>query len=329
MAYQINYNEDSRRGSSLSKISKNQGWVEYLNTLGQVYSTQIDNNLYQRSTQSLIASLINELNNINDNNNYWIGWIRHLALVRGVEDFALPIFGSIDPESNFSVIQCGNSRVAACIVCGVLPEKIPIIVFSKSRKHIPGTAVRLQSTQQFNQLFALDKTDYSLSMNENDQGEVYFNSSILRYSIYEGHLEGKNHQQGHHAIEDTACKRFWKPFRQENNKIKIQIHGTAQTKSFLVDSILFDIEYVERPQNEWEFSYGMMLGQFAQESKNPAGSYNLQLWLYDITEPVHLEFMIPWMTVNKNFYKTQNEKAVIIYGRDKSNGVQVIGNWVK
>jgi hypothetical protein len=326
MAHQLNYKTDYRRGPSLSRTSTTQGWVEYLNTLGQVYHLpQISSGLY-KSTQHYLIEKISE--EFFSDQYYWIGWIKHLAQTRLADNFVLPIFGSIGPVSNSSRVQCGNSRLAACIVCGILPEQIPMIVFSKSRKHLPTSAERVLSTQQFEQLFSLDKTDYHITFTEQDNGDVEFDSSVLRYTIYEGNSL-QSHQMATFAVDDTECKQFWKQFQQANNKIKIQIHGTAQTKSFLVDSILFDIEYVERLQNEWEFSYGMMLGEFDQTAKNRVTSSELQLWLYDVTEPVHLEFMIPWMTVNKNFYKTQNEKAVIIYGRDKSNGVQVIGNWVK
>jgi hypothetical protein len=323
MAHQLNYKTDYRRGPSLSRTSTTQGWVEYLNTLGQVYYLpQISSSLYKDTQHYLINKVLAELFS---DQYYWIGWIRHLAQTRLVDNFVLPIFGSIDPVSNSSRVQCGNSRLAACIVCGIPPEQIPMIVFSKSRKHLPTSAERVLSTQQFEQLFSLDKTDYHITFTEQDNGDVEFNSSVLRYTIYEENIE--SHQIGTFAVGDTGCKQFWKKFQQANNKIKIQIHGTVHTKSLVVPSELFEIEYIEK--KDWEFSYGMILGEFDQTTKNPSVPCELQLWLYDVTEPVHLEFMIPWVTLEKNFYKTQNEKAVIIYGKKKSDGVQLIGNWVK
>lgn len=326
MPHQLNYKTDYKRGPSLSRTSTTQGWVEYLNTLGQVYYLpQMSSRLYEDTQRYVINKVPAEFFS---DQYYWIGWIRHLAQTRLVDNFVLPIFGSIDPVLNSSAVQCGNSRLAACIVCGILPEQIPMIAFSKSRKHIPTSAERVQSTQQFEQLFSLDKTDYQISFTEQDSGDVEFNSSVLRYTIYEGNrLE--SHRDGNFADEDTKCKQFWKKFQQENNKIKIQIHSTAHTRSLIVPSELFEIEYIEKKDNGWEFSYGMMLGAFDQTAKNQATPCELQLWLYDVTEPVHLEFMIPWVTVEKNFYKTQNEKAAIMYGKEKSKGLQIIGNWVK
>jgi hypothetical protein len=326
MAHQLNYKTDHKKGPSLSRISTTQGWVEYLNTIGQVYYLpQISSSLYKNTQRYLFSKVSAELYS---DQYYWIGWIRHLAQTRLVDNFVLPIFGSIDPVSNSSAVQCGNSRLTACIVCGIPPEQIPMIVFSKSRKHLPTSAERVLSTQHFEQLFSLDKTDYQIAFTEQDDGDVEFNSSVLRYTRYEGN-RSESHQMGTFAVDDTGCKQFWKQFQQANNKIKIQIHGTARTRSFVVDSELFEIEYIEKEDNSWEFSYGMMLGEFDQTAKNPSVPCELQLWLYDITEPVHLEFMIPWATLKENFYKTQNEKAVIIYGKNKSNGVQQIGNWVK
>lgn len=328
MSYTINYQTDCRRGPSLSRTSTTQGWVEYLNTLGQVYHLpQISSSLYKDTQHYLINKVPAELCS---DQYYWIGWIRHLAQTRLVDNFVLPIFGSIDPVSNSSRVQCGNSRLAACIVCGIPPEQIPMIVFSKSRKHLPTSAERVLSTQQFEQLFLLDKTDYHITFTEQDNGDVEFDSSVLRYTIYEANIESRlMNQVGTFAVDDTGCKQFWKQFQQANNKIKIQIHGTVHTRSLVVPSELFEIEYIEKKDKDWEFSYGMMLGEFDQTSKNSSDPCELQLWLYDVTEPVHLEFMIPWVTLEKNFYKTQNEKAVIIYGKKKSDGVQLIGNWVK
>jgi hypothetical protein len=326
MAHQLNYKTDYRRGPSLSRTSTTQGWVEYLNTIGQVYYLpQISSSLYKSTQHYLIKKIPAEF--LSDQY-YWIGWIKHLAQTRLADNFVLPIFGSIDPVSNSSEVQCGNSRLAACIICGIPPEQISMIVFSKSRKHLPTSAERVLSTQQFEQLFSLDKTDYHITFTEQDNGDVEFNSSVLRYTIYEGNRV-ESHQEATFAVDDTECKQFWKKFQQANNKIKIQIHSTLHTRSLVVPSELFEIEYIEKKDKDWEFSYGMMLGEFDQTAKNRVTPSELQLWLYDVTEPVHLEFMIPWITVRKNFYKTQNEKAVIIYGKEKSNGVQLIGNWVK
>jgi hypothetical protein len=321
MPYQLNYRTDSRKGPSLSKTSATEGWVEYLNTLGQVYYfPQIDSMLYSSTQQYLINRWPKDLQ---DNSNL-IGWIQHLAQQRCVDDFVLPICGSIDPASGVKSVQCGNSRLAASIICGVLPDKIPMIAFSKSRMHIPPPAELLQSTQQFNKLFNLDNVDYQIECSVTDSLEVSFSASILRHTIYD-----VPDQPIHHQIANANCKSFWERFQQPNKKYKIQIHGTSQTKSFIKPSDHFEINYIEHDSTEWEMSYGMMLGEFDKGTRSSVFRPELQLWLYDITELVYLELMIPWMSSPKNFYKTQNEKVVIIDNEFKSNGMQIIGNWAK
>lgn len=318
MLYEIYYKTDSKKGQSLSKTSATQGWVECLNELGQVYYfPQIDNISYSSLRQYLINRWPKDLQ---DDNNY-VGWIQHLAQQRCIDNFVLPIFGSIDTVSGKITVQCGYSRLGASIICGVPPEKIPIILFSKSRMHIPPPAELLRSTQQFNKLFNLDNVDYQIVCSVSDSSEVIFNSSILRHTIYDSTQQRLLHQ----AANDN-CKRFWKKFQLPNKKYNIQIHGTKQTKSFIRPSDHFEINYIEHDSSEWEFSYGMILGAFDKGSQ-PVPT--LQLWLYDITEPVYLELMIPWTAWPQNFYKTQNEKAVIIHSENKSNGLQIIGNWVQ
>jgi hypothetical protein len=321
MSQTVEYQTDSSSGPSLRKIDKTQGWVEYLNSLGQVYYLpHMDPDFYKSRQQNLIAKLPGYLS---DTSGY-IGWINHLAQQRLVTEFVMPVFGSIDPVRKSRFIQCGNSRVDACVMCGVLPEEIPMIAFSKSRIHVPPPIERLQSTQQFNDLFNLGHVDYRIVFEESDSADVGFLNSILRYTIYD-----EADQLIHHKTANNECKSFWAKFRQENKKYKIQIHGTKQTRSFIVPSDQFEIEYVEKNSDEWELSYGMMLGEFNQHARTPSAQPKLQLWLYDVTEPVYLDLMIPWMSSRQNFYKTLNEKAVIIDGANRSNGLHMIGNWVK
>lgn len=321
MSQLIKYQTDSREGATLHKISESQGWVEYLNTIGQVYYFHsIDQKFYHSRRQNLIDQLPSYME---DTSNY-IGWVHHLSQQRLVDNFILPIFGSIDPAAGTKIVQCGNSRLDACFLCGIPPSEIPMIAFSKSRMHLSAQAERLQSTQQFNNLFNLDKVDYKIVFEETDAQDVIFLNSILRYTVYD-----EADQLLPHRTLDTKCKKFWSKFQQPNSKYKIQIHSTAQSRCHIVDSDMFEIEHIEKNPSEWELSYGMMLGAFNECGRIDNCVPTLQLWLYDVTEPVNLELMIPWMSDQHNFYKTQNEKAVVIDGFHKSNGLQVIGNWVK
>jgi hypothetical protein len=320
MTHRTTYQSDTKKGKSLSVITT-QGWVEYLNELGQVYYfPQVNSSLYKNTQGYLVDKFPAEF----QGDAAYLGWINHLAQQRLVGNFTLPMFGTVDPVSNAMLVQCGHSRFAASIICGVSPDKIPMIAFSKSRMHVSVPCERLQSTQQFDELFGLGAVDYELTFTVAGSLEVEFTASPLKHTIYE------QMPFRHHSTADDECKKFWSTF-QQGNKYKIQIHGTAQTRSLVVPSKYFEIEYVEKNTNEWEASYGMMLGEFNEISRlHPDVPLpRLQLWLYDVTEPVNLEFMIPWMTSRHNFYRTQNEKAVIIYGAEMSTGLQVIGNWVK
>ena len=325
MPYTIKYQTDSKDGPEFQKISRVQGWVEYLNTLGQVYYfPQLNRQYYESRRQNLINRMPNHI--VNQGGTDHLGWIYHLAQQRLLDKFVLPVFGSVDTVSGTN-IQCGNSRIEASILCGIGPEHIPVIAFCPSRMHISAPAERLQSTQQFNNIFKLDNIDYRIVFEESDSSEITFINSVLRHTIYEGSPETTTH----YSVNTFDCMTFWRKFQTENNQIEIQIHCTQQTQSHIVPSNLFKIEYINKNANEWELSYGMMLGAFNNQSRNTNTNTKskLQLWLYNITEPVHLELLVPWMTSQHNFYKTQNEKAVIINSENQSNGLQIIGNWVK
>ena len=327
MSYTIKYQTDSEHGSELQKISKAHGWVEYLNTLGQVYYLpELTQQYYESRRQSLIDNMPAYKLDQGHRTDY-IGWIYHLAQQRLLDKFVLPVFGSIDDVTG-PCVQCGNGRIAASILCGIGPKDIPMIAFSASRAHTSASVERLQleqlqSTQQFNNMFKLDNIDYQVTFTESDSTEITFLNSVLRHTIYESSLESSTHYSG----DTFNCMSFWRNFQTDNDQLEIQIHCTQETQSYIVSSNLFKIEYINKNASEWEISYGMMLGAFNKQSLNTKPK--LQLWLYNITQPVNLELMIPWMSNRHNFYKTQNEKAVIINGKNQSNGLQIIGNWVQ
>jgi hypothetical protein len=327
MASGFRYRTDHKSGSDWTQTSTTQKWVEHLNTLGQVYYVpQMGDLLYEREKQvrrqhlSIIfgADFHADTENFNFLVNApatYLAGIRHLAQIRMVEHFVLPIFAGINLDVNQLSIQCGHNRMTACLMCGIPQEEIPMIVFLKHNQHVPALARPVRSTQQFSDLFDLDQTDYELNYHIDDAENVIFCTSVLRHTIYEiPALDRKK-------IE-TNYKKFWNRFRQPNNKFKIQIHCTAHTRSFVGESDIFEIEYVEKNPHEWQFSYGMVLSAFDSNAQ-------LQLWLYDVTESVHIELMIPWMVEGKNFYKTQNSKAVIIINDGRADSCELIGNWLQ
>jgi len=327
MASGFRYRTDHKRGSDWTRTSTTQKWVEHLNTLGQVYYVpQMGDLMYEREKQvrrqhwSIIfgADFHADTENfdflVNDPATYLAG-IRHLAQIRMVEHFVLPIFVGINLDVNQLSIQCGHNRMTACLMCGIPQEEIPMIVFLKHNQHVPALARPVRSTQQFSDLFDLDQTDYELNYNIDDAENVIFCTSVLRHTIYEIPAQ-------HRKKIETNYKKFWTRFRQPNNKFKIQIHCTAHTRSFVGESDIFEIEYVEKNPHEWQFSYGMVLSAFESNAQ-------LQLWLYDVTESVHIELMIPWMVEGKNFYKTQNSKAVIIINDGRADSCELIGNWLQ
>jgi hypothetical protein len=326
MDFSLQYTTDSKDGPSFRMTSNTQGWVEYLNTVGQVYYfSGLSQQTCKSKLQQLIANMPQYLKNL-DNGDY-LGWLNHLAHQRLHDKFILPIFGSVDSLTGLQYIQCGNSRVNACIMCGIPGEEIPMIGFSASRKQLPIPSERLTSTEQFNKIFELENVDYRLTFGfeKTNPPEINFMNSVLRHTVYERPPEISSY----YSAKTKDCIDFWKQFQTPDEKFELQIHCTPQTRSLIIPSNLFDIEYIEKKSAEWELSYGMMLGAFNEKSRNSQNESKLQLWLYDVTEPVNLELMIPWVTHEHNFYKTQNEKAVIIYGKNQSNGLQVIGNWVK
>jgi hypothetical protein len=128
------------------------------------------------------------------------------------------------------------------------------------------------------------------------------------------------------GLSESVLK-FWEKFTTDD-KIHITIFCTEKTRSFIQESPLFNIKYLYQKPDEWQFSFGKILG--ADKSKNfiSTGQPDLYLWLYDITEPVHICLLLLWANTDNAVYYSANKKSVLI---DTSHGssILIIGDWVK
>ena len=143
MASGFRYRTDHKKGSLFTQTSTSQSWVEHLNTLGQVYYVPQMGDLIYESEKQVRRQHLHTIFGANfhaDTENFdflihdpatYLAGIRHLAQIRMVENFVLPIFAGCNLDVNQLSIQCGHNRMMACLMCGIPQEKIPMIVFSK------------------------------------------------------------------------------------------------------------------------------------------------------------------------------------------------------
>ena len=125
MASGFRYRTDHKKGSLFTQTSTSQSWVEHLNTLGQVYYVPQMGDLIYESEKQVRRQHLHTIFGANfhaDTENFdflihdpatYLAGIRHLAQIRMVENFVLPIFAGCNLDVNQLSIQCGHNRMMA------------------------------------------------------------------------------------------------------------------------------------------------------------------------------------------------------------------------
>jgi hypothetical protein len=312
------YRTDKKRGIEIIyRPLPDQGWVEILlDNLVYVYyypsmpmpifatnKTAINGSMQNTANQNVVEYLETDEMNIE---------LKHtLAQVCLKEKrFIMPLFVSKDR------ITCGLTRFFACLVNGVEAKDIPTILLSKSTPQYDGWK-KIASTQDFTKLFNLGDIDHQIGIYmDRDIPEV--GHSLILHSIYDTPATFNKSRQ--------AISSFWKKFTSEtSNRICVTICCTEHTKSLIKPSPWFDVSYIIKQPEQWQFSFGIILGSFRDASES-AGK--LHLYLFDIIEPVELSLLLAWPTNDYGTFISQNHKSVLLDAHVKTS-FEIIGNWVK
>ena len=325
----IKYVVDSIEGNSLSTIynGPENGWVEYCNQRGQLsYAFAVTEDFYKKSHQQAIATIANHAS---ETNKKQLGFMHHLSTVLFNNEFIMPVFGIVRANSDQLDITTGLTRIIANMMNGYTAEQLKIVVYTANDRPVPQlkNAKPLTSTANFEKIYNLKDIDYEISMSDKSSGDMskfQFDRSVLRHSIYD-----KKDQALPHTQLGANIMTFWgKHIR--NNKILINIRCTPDVEKLIQPSVIFDYNVIHEKAEEWQWSYGRILGAYRKtETPMAYDQSHLNLWLYDATEPVHLELLFPWMTGQYTCCHTKNKKALFFDTSDDVTSMQVIGDWVK
>lgn len=324
----IKYESDSLEGNSLGTILRTEdtGWVEYCNRQGQLYhATGLSQDLYNIWHADAVNTIASNFENIIKKN---VGFLNHLAQVAINEPFMLPLFGIVDPASEYPDLNVGKTRFAAGIMNGYQADDYQMIMFVKEGQQVKNlkNLKELNTTDDFVKLFKMRNVDYEISMTDSaagDKSAFRFDRSVLRHSIYD-----KNDQALPHTATGANTINFWSR-NISREKIAINVRCTKEVEKLIKPTKIFDARVVHEDPTEWEWSYGRILGAY-RESEEPTSHFDttFNLWLYDVTEPVHLELLIPWANGQHTSFHTKNKKA-IFFDTERVTSMQVIGDWVK
>lgn len=326
----IKYLVDSIEGNSLSTTitGEDSGWVEYCNRKGQlIYSDTFSKEFYQKCRQQAI-DIISE--SLSASNKKQLGFINHLSTVLLNDDFVLPVFGVVLADNNNQLeITSGSTRIIARMMNGCTTQEFKTVAYAPNEQIVTEleNAERLTSTKDFVKIYNLDDIDYEVEMTDSVQGDMRhlrFTRSVLKYSIYDKKDQAMPHMQAGANIIN-----FWdKHIKKE--KISINIRCTAEVEKLIQPSKIFNVNVIYEEPETWAWSYGKILGAY-RKSETPINwdQPRIHLWLYDITEPVNLELLLPWVTGQYTACHTKNKKALFFDTSGDITSIQVIGDWVK
>lgn len=315
---EVVYDANYKTGNKLTAVDRKIGWVEWLQSMGKVYhcvgpKQVLYKNLYNSVTENVCELILN-------GNSERVGIIKSLANERLTQTFILPPMLSVTDTGRIE-LNVGTCRVMAEIMCGTPKEEWSLVVYSTTDdlKSQFDSVMEIPSTQHYIQLYNLAEIDHQISMICNNS-QIRFINSVVRYGLYDN-------TDRRWTLDIRKKSKLFFDRLKKNNKVQVQVHCTRDVEKFIPTSNEhFEFVIVHEPQHEWQFSYGRLLSAYCVD-KN-ASDYVLNLWVYDITEPLCLESLILWLDTDHSAYYTKNRK-VVVFATTHITSIKEIGNFVK
>lgn len=301
------YHADQVDGNVLMHIDHDQGWVEKINE-----STQLCWCLGPRPKiwQNLRDAAMQNLQEHYQTFNGKLGVVQKLADERMSAPFVLPPMLSVTADAEV-IYGTGMSRLTAELMCGTPTEQISMIVacddVNRMRPYFEQVR-KLTSTAEFEQAYNLDQVDYSIVWEPNEQVQIRFINSIVKHSVYESFQETDKYFTGANNLRLQYLDIFAR--NNPRKKIPITVYCVEEQQKFFTptDSV-FEVNFLNQPPSEWVFSYGRLMGAFRPSTQGAEPTLNV--WAFDINQPVDLYLLLMWASAERSSYYTRNRKLTV------------------
>lgn len=301
------YSTDQVNGNMLMFLDQEQSWVEKINESTELFRCQCPRpkmwEKFRLGSASIVRQNFLELDGK-------LGIVQQLADERIFAPFALPPMLSMD-SSGLILYGTGMSRLTAEFMCGTPVEQISMIVACDDANRLRANfeqVLKLNTTKEFEDIYKLEGVDYSIVWEPNNAAVVRFVNSILRHSVYESFQETDKYFTGINNSRLQYLDIFSR--NNKNKKIEINVYCTKdQEKFFTQTDSVFDITFLHQPPEEWSFSYGRLMGAFrsTKQGRDPM----LNIWAFDINQPVDLYFLLMWINSDRPSFYTKNRKLTV------------------
>lgn len=124
----------------------------------------------------------------------------------------------------------------------------------------------------------------------------------------------------------TQSMEFYRPFMNQY-RISIEIHYAIGVKHLIPSSDeMFHVTAVEHESESWQFNYSKFAGAYQLDESD--SQKNIKIWVFDITEPLHLETLMSHTIPTYSSFMTENQK-IVIFETSRITSTHQIENFVK
>lgn len=301
------YHADQVDGNVLMFLDQEQSWVEKIKESTKLFwcchpQPDLWEKLHASATNIVVENFLEPTGKL--------GIAQQLAEERITGPFTLPPMLSLTDEG-YVIYGTGMSRITAEIMCATPLEEISMIIACENETRVKSNFLQykeITTTKEFEQIYNLQEVDYSIVWQADNEAKVRFINSIVKHSIYEAYQETDKYFVGMSNQRSQYLDIFSR--NSEHNKIEVNVYCVRDQEKFFTHSdSKLQVNFLHQPSAEWTFSYGRLMGAFRPSAKGQESVLNV--WAFDINQPVNLYMLLMWASSMRPSYYTKNRKLTV------------------
>ena len=298
-----------RAGKELHVVRDDIGWVEFLTHNMDLDISWVEGIDEYTFNQIKTVALGHCARYYHSQDFASLGLLKNLVDHKRENNFDLPLFARLSKGS--ALITCGLSRLFALAASHVEAKDIKFFLQATKGSTFSNaiTQQAVSTTKQAEQLSGIETINHILTM---DTAEPhYIVSSVIRDSVY-----NKNPgEQYIFADQGRSTMEFWSKFISDG-LINIQVHCNESSLPLIrFNPTIWRVNY--HVEDMGTFLYADILDKFHKQADD-----KLHLNVYNITEPLDFEYMLPLVDKNNSWYHTQNKKVHLYETTQTDNGAE-------
>lgn len=294
-------------GKELHVVRDDIGWVEFLTQVMDLDIFWIEGISEQTFSQIKNVALGHCARYFHSQDFVSLGLLKNLVDHKKENNFDLPLFARLSEGS--IQVTCGLSRLFALAACQTKAKDIKFFLQTTKKSKFNNVINQqvVSTTKQAEQLSGIEKINHILTLDP--APPHYVLSSVIRESIYNKNTE----EQYIFADQGRSTMDFWSKFISDG-RINIDIHcNESELPLIRFNSNIWRVNYHVKDMGI--FLYADILDKFHRQEDD-----KLHLNVYNITEPLEFEYMLPLVNKNNSWYHTQNKKVHLYETTQTSNG---------